>query len=255
MSGLSILVAVLFAVACGASGAVGFLWRARRLRVTEAAYGIATPGLPHMAVICGALTGAVVGFLVLYFAAYAGGFHPVEWIGRASYLLVAASVGMQFFFLLRLSLLIRHEEQGWGARPPVDSLGARRRERLTVLRARFRHYTDLKTRDDEVVAEILGVIGTPLLNARRDQSRLPFYGYLGTVAGILLMAEELGRITEATETFKVLASMATGLVLAFQTTLVALVAFLPLRKYADHLVQRLAAIEEKWLAAREEGQE
>ena len=253
MSGLSIVVAVLFTVACGATGGVGFLWRARRLHEVESAYGIATPRLPHMAVVCGAVTGAVVGFLVLYFASYAGRFHPVEWIGRASYLLVAASVGAQVFNLLRLFLLIQREEQAWGPRPPADTLGSRRRERLAGLRTRFRHYIDLKTGDDELLTEIVGVLGTPLLNTRRDQSRLPFYGYLGTVAGILLMAEELGRINEATETFKVLASMATGLVLAFQTTLVALVAFLPLRKGADHLVQRLGALEEKWLAAREDG--
>jgi len=253
MSGIEILVTVLFAVACGATGGVGFLWRARRLRVVEAAYGIATPKLPHMAVAAGAVTGAAVGFLLLYFVAYAARFHPVEWVGRASYLLVAASVGMQLFVLLRLFLLIRREELAWGSCPPADSLGARRRERLAGLRSRFRNYVELKTRDDEVLTELVGVLGTPLLNARRDQSRLPFYGYLGTVAGILLMAEELGRINEATETFKVLASMATGLVLAFQTTLVALVAFLPLRKVADHLVQRLGSLEERWLAAREEG--
>ena len=253
MSRIEMLVVVLFAVACGATGGVGFLWRARRLRVAESAYGIATPGLPHMAVVFGAVTGASVGVLMLYFAAYANRFHPVEWVGRASYLLVAASVGMQLFVLLRLFLLIRREELAWGSRPPSNCLGARRRERLAGLRSHFRHYIDLKTRDDEVLTELVGVLGTPLLNARRDQSRLPFYGYLGTVAGILLMAEELGRINEATETFKVLASMATGLVLAFQTTLVALVAFLPLRKVADHLVQRLGSLEERWLAAREEG--
>jgi hypothetical protein len=252
MDVLSIVVAVLFTVACGATGGVGFLWRARKLRVAETAYGISTPRMPLMAVICGALTGAVVGFLVLYFASYATRFHPVEWVGRASYLLVASSVGLQIFSLLRLFLLIRREEQAWGARPPADSLGARRLEQLTDLRSRFRHYIDLKTRDDELLTEIVGVIGTPLLTTRRDQSRLPFYGYLGTVAGILLMAEQLGRINEATETFKVLASMATGLVLAFRTTLVALVAFLPLRKVADHLVQRLGALESSWLAARQE---
>ena len=252
MSGLTIVVAALFALACGATGGVLFLWRARRLRQAEAVYGIATPRLPHMAIACGAVTGAVVGFLLLYFASYATRFHPVEWIGRASYLLVGASVGVQLFTLVRLFLLIRIEESAWGPRPPADTLGARRREGLAGLRSRFRHYIDLKTRDDELLAEIVGVLGTPLLNARRDQSRLPFYGYLGTVAGILLMAEELGRINEATETFKGLASMATGLVLAFQTTLVALVAFLPLRKAADHLVQRLGALEEKWLAARED---
>jgi hypothetical protein len=63
------------------------------------------------------------------------------------------------------------------------------------------------------------------------------------------------RISEATEAFKVLRSMASGLVLAFQTTLVALAAFLPLRKAADYLVQRLAAVEDGWRAAREEGAE
>lgn len=251
MNGLSILVAVLFTVACGATGGVLFLWRARRLRGTESKYGIATPRLPHMAVLCGVVTGAILGFLTLYFANYAGRFHPVEWIGRASYLLVVASVGTQLFTLLRLLLLILHEEKTWGPKPAADTLGARRMEGLRELQTRFRHYIDLKTRDDELLEEMTGVLGTPLLNARRDQARLPFYGYLGTVAGILLMAEELGRINEATETFKVLASMATGLVLAFQTTLVALVAFLPLRKAADHLVQRLGAIEARWLAARE----
>lgn len=252
MNGLSILVAVLFAIACGATGGVAFLWHARRLRLGEQAYGITTPRLPHIAVGSGAVTGAILGFLLLYFVSYSSTFHPVEWIGRSSYLLIAGSAGLQVFALVRLFLLLRAEEQGWGERPAAGTLGARRRERLATLRTRFRHYIDLKTRDDEELTELVGVLATPLLNARRDQSRLPFYGYLGTVAGILLMAEELGHINEATETFKVLASMATGLVLAFQTTLVALLTFLPLRKVADHLVQRLEALEGRWLAARDE---
>ena len=46
MSGLSIVVAVLFIAACGATGGVGFLWRARRLHEVESAYEIATPRLP-----------------------------------------------------------------------------------------------------------------------------------------------------------------------------------------------------------------
>jgi hypothetical protein len=46
--------------------------------------------------------------------------------------------------------------------------------------------------------------------------------------------------------------MAQGLVLAFQTTLVALVAFLPLRKATDYLVQRLGALEEQWTRVRDE---
>ena len=251
-SALTTIVTVLFATACGATGGVFFLHRARRLRSAEAAYGIHTPRLPHLATGTGAVTGITIGALLLYFAANGGGDNPVEWIGRLSYVLVAASAGVQVFVLLRIYLLLRYEERSWGAKPPADSLGARRRERLAELRSRFRHYIDLKTRDDEVLEEIVAVLGTPLLSARRDQSRIPFYGYLGTVCGILLVAQELGRINQATETFKVLASMATGLVLAFQTTLVALLAFLPLRKVADHLVQRLGEVESSWLSAREE---
>jgi hypothetical protein len=250
-SWLSALVAVLFTAACGATGGLLFLRHARLLRAGEVGYGITTPRLPHLAVGFGAATGIGLGVLILYFATYGGG-HPVAWIGRSSYLLVAGSTGAQLFALLRLYLLIRRERETWGPRPPSDTLGSRRRERLRGLRSQFRHYIDLKTRDDEVLAELVGVVGTPLLNARRDQSRIPFYGYLGTVCGILLMAEELGRINEATETFKVLQSMATGLVLAFQTTLVALLAFLPLRKATDYLVQLLGEIEGVWLAAREE---
>ena len=67
-------------------------------------------------------------------------------------------------------------------------------------------------------------------------------------------AQELGKINEATETFKVLSSMATGLVLAFNTTLVALLTYLPLRKAADYLGQRLGALEEHWTRWRN-GQE
>lgn len=253
MNWLSTLVGALFTLACGATGGVLFLRHARGLRRSETAYGIVTPLLPHLATAIGAVTGGCLGFMLLYFAASSGPFDAVVWIGLSSYLLIAASSGAQVFALLRLHLLLRREEEGWGLRPAAGTLGARRRERLTGLRSRFRHYVDLKTRDDEVLQELVGVLGTPLLNARRDQSRIPFYGYLGTVAGILMMSQELGRINEATEAFKVLRSMAVGLVLAFQTTLVALMAFLPLRKAADHLVQRLAALEQKWLASREEG--
>ncbi|MDP6039621.1 MAG: MotA/TolQ/ExbB proton channel family protein, partial [Candidatus Latescibacteria bacterium] len=73
----------------------------------------------------------------------------------------------------------------------------------------------------------------------------------GTVCGILLMAQELTRLDEATETFKVLRDMAGGLVLAFQTTLVALLAYLPLRKAYDVLLNRISDLERKWLAMRE----
>ena len=56
---------------------------------------------------------------------------------------------------------------------------------------------------------------------------------------------------EATESFKVLRDMADGLVLAFQTTLVALLVYLPLRKGADMLLTRLGQVERAWLAMRD----
>ena len=55
------------------------------------------------------------------------------------------------------------------------------------------------------------------------------------------------------QTFKALSAMAEGLVLAFKTTLVGLLAYLPLRKAADYLLQRLATQEDVWTRAREGG--
>ncbi|MEC8989986.1 MAG: MotA/TolQ/ExbB proton channel family protein [Candidatus Latescibacterota bacterium] len=252
MNALSIIVGILFALACGATGGVLFLHRARRVHQEEAHYNLHTPHLPRVATAVGVLTGVVIGFLALYFASYSRGFDLVAWIGRASYLLVAGSVGVQLLTLGRIYVLLLREEDGWGRKPQKGTLGVKRLERWRQLRQQYRHDVDLRAHDDDVLAELSGVLGTPLLNARRDQSRIPFYGYLGTVCGILLMARELGGITEATETFLVLQSMAVGLVLAFQTTLVALVAFLPLRKVADVLAQRLDRLEERWLRLRDE---
>ena len=65
------------------------------------------------------------------------------------------------------------------------------------------------------------------------------------------MARELSGLDEATETFQVLRDMAGGLVLAFQTTLVALLAYLPLRKGMDLLMNRVAALERSWLGLRD----
>lgn len=252
MNWLSILVAVLFAFTCGATGGVLFLHRARRIRNEESHYGVCTPHLPCVATTIGAVTGTVVGFLALYFASYSSGFDLVALIGRASYLLVVGSVGVQLLTLGRIFVLVRRELAGWRRKPAPGTLGVKRLERWRQLRQQYRHDVDLRAHDDDVMGELIGVLGTPLLTARRDQSRIPFYGYLGTVCGILLMARELGGINEATETFRVLQSMAVGLVLAFQTTLVALVAFLPLRKAADLLAQRLDRVEEHWLRLRDE---
>jgi biopolymer transport protein ExbB/TolQ len=95
------------------------------------------------------------------------------------------------------------------------------------------------------------VFGERLLTIQRSLGRIPFYGYLGTVCGILMMSLELTRLNEATESFRVLRDMAGGLVLAFRTTLVALVAYLPLRKGVDAMANRLMDIERRWLAMRD----
>ena len=135
--------------------------------------------------------------------------------------------------------------------PGDQSLGGRRRRLREKLRAEHRHYIDLKTRDEEVLDELVGFLGDPLTHLRRDLTRIPLYGYLGTVCGILLTAQELGQIDEATQTFKALSAMADGLVLAFNTTLVGLLAYLPLRKVADYLQLRLSTQEDTWTRARE----
>jgi MFS family permease len=256
MSGLAIAAAILLLLACGASGSFALLYRARRIREREAAYGIATPHLQYIGTALGLVGGLIVGGLVLYFLQGTSRFSVIEWVGRSSYMLVAGAAAGHLLILVRTTLQLLKEEEGWvkrGTKRPVQgTLGSRRLSTLQRLRRQHRHYVDLKGRDEQLLDELVGVLGTPLLNMRSDLSRIPFYGYLGTVCGILLMAEELGRINEATETFRVLSAMATGLVLAFQTTLVALLTFLPLRKSTDYLIRRLGRIEDAWTLARDD---
>jgi hypothetical protein len=243
-----VVAAVLLALASALSGSLVFLVIARKAVRREVAYQIKLPSLRYVATALGALTGLGVVALAAYFVALNRWVTPIEWIGRASYLLIAAAVGGHLLNLALGYMRLRREEKALSKKdaPAAGSLGAVRYEAIQGGERRFTQYADLKSRDDEVIEELLGVVANPLLDSRRDMARIPFYGYLGTVCGILLMAHELGRINEATETFKVLSSMAGGLVLAFQTTLVALVAYLPLRKANDHLLQRLAGIEEVW---------
>lgn len=252
---VTVSVGILFVAACGVTGSVVLLFRARRLGIWERGYAVSTPHLHRLASAIGALAGVVIGVLTLYFADTTDEFSLIEWIGRGSYFLVAGATSGHILILLRTGLHLVREEKAWaaGTSRAQATLSHRRMRLLQSLRRTHKHYIDLKTRDDQVVDELVGVIGTPLMNARHDLSRIPFYGYLGTVCGILLMAEEIGHINEATEPFKVLIAMARGLVLAFQTTLVALLAFLPLRKAADYLIRRVSRLEEAWSRALGEG--
>ena len=256
MNWLSYVVAGLFLLACGASGSLRLLLRARGISRREREYGIVTPRLREIASVLGALAGLTIGAIVLYFASQTAHFNLIEWVGRGSYLLVTGAASGHLLVLIRTALHLRSEEAAWISRgdPPRGTLAYQRLQALSRFRRHHQQYSDIRMRDDGALEELVGVLGTPLLNARNDLSRIPFYGYLGTVCGILLMAQQLGFINEATETFKVLSSMASGLVLAFQTTLVALLAFLPLRKATDYLIRRLGRLEEMWLQARDEGE-
>lgn len=254
LNALTIAVAVLFGAACTVTGSLWLLYRARGISRAEIAYGLTTPHLQQIAAIIGAAGGLIIGLIIMYFASITVRFNVIEWVGRASYVLVAGASAGHLLVLVRTGHHLWREQRAWTRPrgPGEGSLGHRRLRLLEQLRREHRHTLDLRSRDDELVDELVSVLGNPLLNVRRDLSRIPFYGYLGTVCGILLMARELGGINEATETFQVLSSMATGLVLAFQTTLVALIAFLPLRKVTDYMVEQLGHLEDEWSRARHE---
>ncbi len=255
MNWLIVVIGVLLVLAGGISGSLLQMQRARRLNQRDSARGVRIAHLKYMAAGIGALAGLIIGALAAYYLSLNQRADVIAWVGRFSYALIAWSAGGHILTLLHIGLHIFREEEALkaGKSPGRATLAARRIVQLEALRSEHRHYIDFKSRDDEVMDDLIGFFVEPLLNARRDMARLPLYGYLGTVCGILLMAQELGQIDEASQTFKILSSMAEGLALAFKTTLVALVSYLPLRKAADYLLQRATSIESVWLRMREGG--
>jgi len=250
---LIVVVGVLLVLAGGISGSVMQMQRARRLHQRDRERGVSIANLKYIAAGIGALAGIIIGAVAAYYLSLNERADVIAWVGRFSYVLIAWSAGGHVLTLVHVGLHIFREEEALkvGKSPNRATLAARRILMLDRLRSEYRHYIDFKSRDDEVVDDLVGFFVEPLLNARRDMARLPLYGYLGTVCGILLMAQELGQIDEASQTFKILSSMAEGLALAFKTTLVALVSYLPLRKAADYLLQRALLIESAWLRMRE----
>ncbi len=244
---------ILLVLACGVSVSYLHMRRARRMRRQDESYSLKLPRLLHLASFIGLLTGAIVGGLAAYYLFFnpqlAGAF---AWIGRFSYVLITWAAGGHLLSLAYINSHLRREEQAWERQggPGTNTLGRRRMEKLAELQRQTANYSDRKSRDEELVDELVGFLGDPLTHVRRDLARIPLYGYLGTVCGILLTAQELSQIDEATQTFKALSAMAEGLVLAFKTTLVGLLAYLPLRKIADYLVQRLARQEDAWVRER-----
>jgi len=252
LNALIVVVGLLMVLAGGISGSLLQLQRARRLHRRDRENGVPIAHLKYIAGGLGAVAGIIIGVLVAYYLSLNQRADVIAWVGRFSYALIAWSAGGHLLTLVHVGLHLWREEKAAKRGGSIKgTLAAQRIQVLQALRQEHRHYIDLKSRDEEVLDDLIGFFAEPLLNARRDMARLPLYGYLGTVCGILLMAQELGQIDEAAQTFKVLASMAEGLVLAFKTTLVALVTYLPLRKVADYLLQRVAALEGDWRRMRE----
>ena len=238
-----ILSLVLFWAVCAMVGALILMQRVAAVCRYEKRFGL--PARIWIGPVIGGLAGAGMAGIGIYFYFFAppvAGW--VEWVGRSSYALV---LGSSATHLVTLIHFWRRLDAEGDARP--DTLTARREQQ--VERHSRENYADRKARDDDAIDELLAVFGDRLLTAQRALNRIPFYGYLGTVCGILLMAEQLTRLDEATETFKVLRDMADGLVLAFQTTLVALLAYLPLRKGYDELLSRMSDLEREWLGMRD----
>ena len=244
---------ILLVLACGVTVSCWHLRRARHLRQRDQAYSLKVPRLRFLASSMGLLTGSIIGALAAYYLFINPQLASVfAWIGRFSYVLIAWAAGAHLLSLAHTGLHLRREERAWAQRggPGPNTLGRQRMERLAELQREPGNYSDHKSRDEELVDELVGFLGDPLTHVRRDLARIPLYGYLGTVCGILLTAQELSQIDEATQTFKALSAMAEGLVLAFKTTLVGLLAYLPLRKIADRLVQRVARQEDAWVSER-----
>lgn len=258
MSGINwieLLVAGLFAAVSAMAGALVVMQRLQDVCRDEQEYGLVPGQAPVIGAVVGGAAGLAIGLLYTYYYLLAPpGRGVTEWLGRSSYALVIGASSGHLAVLIHLWQRLAGEWAALQAAPAgqAATLSFLRESELADVREASSSYSDLKARDDERVEDLVGVLGNRLLSVQRSLGRIPFYGYLGTVCGILLMAQELTRLDEATETFRVLRDMASGLVLAFQTTLVALVAYLPLRKTTDVLVNRMAALERRWLSMRDE---
>ena len=255
---LVLVSSILLVLAGGVSVSGWHLHRTRHLRQRDQTHALNAPHLLYLASLIGLLAGLVIGALAAYYLFINPQSASVfAWIGRCSYVLIAWSAGGHLLSLAHIHLHLRREERAWARRgsPSPNTLGRKRVEQLEELQHQAANYSELKSRDEELVDQLVGFLGDPLTHVRHGLTRIPFYGYLGTVCGILLTAQELSQIDEATQTFKALSAMAEGLVLAFKTTLVGLLAYLPLRKIADYLVQRLAQQEDAWVRLRLDRQE
>ncbi len=253
---LEMVSSILFVAVCAMAGALILMQRMDAILREEREYELASGNANLIGAVVGGIAGLGIAIICVYYyliSSEGGGW--VLWTGRLAYtLILGASAGHLVLLIhvwLRLDTELR-DLKGKGKGPQSGTLSLRRRKALDALHRSQDSSMEARARDDAVLEDLMAVFGERLLTGQRALNRIPFYGYLGTVCGILLMAENLTQLDEATESFQVLRNMAGGLVLAFQTTLVALLAYLPLRKIADLLMNRMAEMERIWLALREE---
>ena len=258
MGGLTwveMLSSVVFSAMCAMAGALVLMQRMAAICREERPYGLPGGHANLIGAIVGGVAGLGIAVLCIYYYLFVVvGAGWIAWAGRSSYVLVLAASAGHLVVMIHIWIRLDAEERDnrkQGKGPQEATLSLYRSTALDDLLRGGAEYADLKARDDELVDELVGVFGERLLVGQRALSRIPFYGYLGTVCGILLMAQELTGLEEATGTFRVLRDMAGGLVLAFQTTLVALLAYLPLRKVLDLLLTRMTRLERAWLTLRD----
>ena len=256
LNGVEMVSAVLFWAVCAMAGALILMQKIETICRYEKQYGLPEKHANWIGAFVGGLSGAGVAGIGIYyylFSPKASGW--VEWTGRFSYVLILAASAGHVIILIHLWLRLNAEDRALiGDRDKAlnGTLSRLRRQQIHAIRQHQEGYADLKARDEDTLEELLSVFGEKIMSGVRALSRIPFYGYLGTVCGILMMSEELTQLNEATESFKVLRDMAGGLVLAFQTTLIALLSYLPLRKMYDALINRMGELERKWLVMRED---
>ncbi len=258
MNWVEIVLAVVFVVASAMAGSIALIRRAELICRDEARFGLVKGNATLIGAMIGGLAGLCAGVLLVFYTFSTE--RPtswIEWAGRGSYLLIIGAFAGHLNLLVHSWLRVLDEEEAMkgstgDSKPQQPTLTVLRLSEFRQLLGAGYAESDFRTRDDEVVDRLISVIGDRVIDGQRALSRLPFYGYLGTVCGILLMANELTRLDEATESFQVLRDMASGLVLAFQTTLAALLAYLPLRKAFDVLLTHISQVERAWLVMRDE---
>ena len=110
-----------------------------------------------------------IGGVGVYYLSLNQHANVIELIVLFSYVLVAAASGGHLLVLVTTTLNLLREEAAWKNKrgPAKNTLGRRRLEAYGNMERQQGRYLDLKSRDEAVVDELIGVLGNALLGARR----------------------------------------------------------------------------------------